>query len=529
MHHRTRPHLRLGLAALAVALAAPLAAAPAAAFTRDPIIAGWLPAWAGADGRASYTQHPKTWDELLLFWYALSDEGTLTVDSGAEDRAFIRAAQANGTRVYMTVRNGFVGKRFHDLVSDPTKRDAHIRDLLAKLDAFDYDGIDVDFEGLQEQDRAEFTRFITDLAREVHSRNKLLSVAIQAKSYEPGPYASTRAQDWKAIGAQVDRFRVMTYDKNYSGSGAGPVAPLVWMQDIMKFGVTQVDGDKLMAGFPAYGYNWPRTGGGRVSSVTWEQAVALVAQYQVTVGYDQREKAPFFSYTTQEGTPPQPVIHDVWFENAAAYQDKVNALKDLAIGGVAVWRLGGEDPGGLTALESARAQSTVRPFADVAAGSLAAPQIEELHRRGVVGGGGATDFQPWRSITRAETLKVALGHLRLPTLAGESGASDVPAGSWQEKVVATARVRGIASGGSDGRFRPNDPITRAEALKVLLRARRIPEGGSARLPADVPADAWYAGLLKAAVDRGIVRGDASGNFRPNDPITRAELVAILTR
>ena len=499
----------------------------ALAFSADPLVSAWLPAWAGQNAVNSFSNNIDTFDEINLFWYALADDGSLTTDPEAENTFVLNTARANGVKTYMTVRNGFIGQRFHDIAIDIPKRDQHINDLLAKLDTMSYDGIDIDYEGLYEEDRDAFTEFVTILADKVHQRNKLLSIAVQAKTSNPGEWASLRAQDWSAIGKVVDRVRIMTYDKHYTGSGPGAVSPLPWLLEVARFAETQIDPRKIQMGLPFYGYNWSEGPDNNVS-VTWQQAQSLSEREGVPVAYDDVNKSPYFAYQREEGEPPQFHWRHVWYEDARSIQDKINALHDLEVGGVAIWRLGDEDPGNFGSLNTVRNNQNSERFIDVFDGSLAAVAIEDLHRRGIVSGQNNM-FNPNRNITRAETLKIALGHLRFYPTAFDPLASDVSLSDWAAPYIATGKQRGIISGYVDNSFRPNNIITRAEALKIVSRARNLPQDGNSSLPSDVPADAWYADLLRGAMDRGIVRGDENGNFRPDDPITRSELVAILTR
>lgn len=499
----------------------------ALAFSSDPLVSAWLPAWAGQEAIYSFSANINTFDEINLFWYGLSDEGLLTVDVGAENAAVLNAARANGVKTFMTVRNGFIGQRFHELAIDRPKRDQHIHDLLNKLDTMGYDGIDIDYEGLFEEDREAFTEFITLLAEKVHERNKLISIALQAKTSSPGPWGSLKAQDWSALGKVVDRVRIMSYDKHYTGSSPGAVTPLPWLLEVARFAETKIDPRKIQMGLPFYGYNWSE-GPDRNVSVSWSQAQFLIDRENVSVAYDDINKSPYFSYQRQEGNPPEMFWRHVWFENARSIQDKINALHELNVGGVAIWRLGDEDPGNFIALNTVKSKQAKPRFIDVIDGGLAATAIEDLHQRGIITGQD-NRFDPGRYITRAETLKITLGHLRLYPTAFEANSADVSRDSWAAEYIATGKQRNIISGYSDGNFRPDNIITRAEALKIVSKARNLPSGGSTPLPADVPLGAWYTEILRGAMDRGIVKGDGNGNFRPNDPITRAELVAILTR
>lgn len=89
------------------------------------------------------------------------------------------------------------------------------------------------------------------------------------------------------------------------------------------------------------------------------------------------------------------------------------------------------------------------------------------------------------------------------------------------------RDRGVLQGDPDGNFRPNDPVNRAEFLKIVFRARggHEPVGGSC-FP-DVQEDAWYAPYVCAAVRRGIVKGYPDGTFKPDQPVNAAEAMKII--
>ena len=83
--------------------------------------------------------------------------------------------------------------------------------------------------------------------------------------------------------------------------------------------------------------------------------------------------------------------------------------------------------------------------------------------------------------------------------------------------------------GEDGTLRPDEPVSRAGALKILLQAFRIePASSSIDNPfTDVPVDAWFASYVESAVAAGMISGFGDGTFRPGEPMTRAGAVKIL--
>ena len=92
-------------------------------------------------------------------------------------------------------------------------------------------------------------------------------------------------------------------------------------------------------------------------------------------------------------------------------------------------------------------------------------------------------------------------------------------------AVQFLQQRGILDGYEDGSFGPENSVNRAESLKILLEALgEAPDTSAASEFSDVPADAWFAGYVAKAKDRGIVRGYEDGSFQPGKTVNQAELL-----
>lgn len=100
----------------------------------------------------------------------------------------------------------------------------------------------------------------------------------------------------------------------------------------------------------------------------------------------------------------------------------------------------------------------------------------------------------------------------------------------RRRIIYTGLVRGIVEGYPEGDFRPDIVINRAEAVAMLLRATGMkPTGTESPLPfSDIAEDAWYTDILETAVAGTIIEGYADRTFRAGDPITRAEAAKIVT-
>ncbi|WP_338826017.1 hypothetical protein MTBGP_01980 [Moorella thermoacetica] len=101
------------------------------------------------------------------------------------------------------------------------------------------------------------------------------------------------------------------------------------------------------------------------------------------------------------------------------------------------------------------------------------------------------------------------------------------AGHWAARDVQVMAARHIAAGVGEGRFEPDRAITRAEFTSLLQRVLGLPVKGTVTGFSDVPADAWYAPSVAAAVRAGLVHGYEDSTFKPDNPVTRAEMAAML--
>ena len=139
-------------------------------------------------------------------------------------------------------------------------------------------------------------------------------------------------------------------------------------------------------------------------------------------------------------------------------------------------------------------------------------------------------FKPDQSISRAELLKMALScKSTTSTSSTSSSFSDVQEGSWYASFVYAAKNMGIVSGYPDNTFRPNNPVTRAEALKIILLSKdgTVPTTDIKADFSDVPTSAWYYSYLNYALSQKIIAGYSNNTFRPNNNLTRGEAAKII--
>lgn len=145
---------------------------------------------------------------------------------------------------------------------------------------------------------------------------------------------------------------------------------------------------------------------------------------------------------------------------------------------------------------------------------------------------GYTDgtFGPERNMTRAEVTTMFARLLTEQIEADKTYSntfSDVPKGYWAANYIGYMQQFGIITGYSDGNFRPDAPVTRAEFAAIASRFEKLTEGSKSF--ADVPDTYWAARYINFAATRGWVTGYSDGTFKPENTITRAEVAAVTCR
>lgn len=139
--------------------------------------------------------------------------------------------------------------------------------------------------------------------------------------------------------------------------------------------------------------------------------------------------------------------------------------------------------------------------------------------------------KPAGNITRAETAAILFRLMddasRRTYYSTKSGFRDVASGSWYNTYVATLNNAGVITDSSNGYFRPNEAITRAELAAMLAKFSETT--GAANYFNDVSAKYWAANAIAICAKLGWINGYPDGTFRPDKNVTRAELMAMINR
>ena len=444
---------------------------------------------------------------------------------------------------------------FSDVASTAARRDTFARSCAAFLAEHGLDGIDLDWEypvsgGLpgtihRPQDGENFTLLLQairarlDEQGERDGKDYLLTVAGAASE---GYLRDIQPQ---AVAEVVDHIFLMAYDIHgpwdsyadlnaplYAPSERSPQYQNSVADSIQAYLDAGVPPEKLVLGMPLYGYLYQGVSGrndGLYSTFTSAKSVsydALVRRYLSDSAYRQlRHQEAQVPYLYGNGS-------FLSYEDPQSMAAKGELARSLGLGGIGFWELSQDRSAVL--IESARAALAGWPFSDVGEAHWSYDAVAFVYEKELMTGTSATTFSPGLPTTRGMLVTV-LHRLEGAPSAGDAPFSDVPSGAYYRDAAAWAAGQGIVEGYGDGRFGPEDPVTREQLAAVLHRYLRY-KGEDVSASADLSgyADAEEIGgyalaPMGWAVASGLLEGRAEDILAPLGTASRAECAAVFQR
>ena len=170
---------------------------------------------------------------------------------------------------------------------------------------------------------------------------------------------------------------------------------------------------------------------------------------------------------------------------------------------------------------------TVPSTAAVTPMPTAAPPVEQnFEHKAYISGYEDGTFKPDSPITRAETASMLNGVISVTDKGNDITFTDLKDGAWYIPAVTAMTAADVIHGYTDGTLRPDNNITRAEFITMIMQSKDISKFDN--LPfSDVNTDLWSADYIYSAYTAGYINGYGDGTFKPDSPITRAEAVRII--
>jgi spore germination protein YaaH/putative cell wall-binding protein len=250
----------------------------------------------------------------------------------------VKAAQARGLKVLPIIAASWNsdGKAALDsLLANKTSRTNLINGLTEMLRKTGSDGVVIDFEYLSDASGPNLTQFIKELSVQLKAQNKLLVMAVMARTSSTDWYPEF---DYPNLAQNVDYLNIMTYD--YSNSNPGAIAPLDWINKVLNYTKNQgVAMNKVLLGIPYYGRDWTTTAEGyEKASVSLTTALKTATTYNAAIqrltGTADATGIPYYTYTDTAGA-----LHTVYYDDPQSWEAKLTLLDQYKLGGIASWSL----------------------------------------------------------------------------------------------------------------------------------------------------------------------------------------------
>jgi cellulose synthase/poly-beta-1,6-N-acetylglucosamine synthase-like glycosyltransferase/peptidoglycan/xylan/chitin deacetylase (PgdA/CDA1 family)/spore germination protein YaaH len=330
----------------------------------EPVVAAFYVNWEESARPATH-RNIRAITHLIPEWLHLKPTGSNLKDSGPGVLPFVDVrdqtdktditplAHANGVPILALINNytqpkgaeSGVGswdvKALHEVISDPAVRKLFIGKLFEWLRSEKLQGINIDFEEVDSDDRASLVAFMRELYAVLHPAGLLVTQEVQLgnDSYDLAQLA--KWNDWLVP---------MFYDEHTEDTPAGPVASISWTKANLASVLHQVPAAKIVMAVGNHGYDWV-IGREGAASVTYQSATITAKEsmpLDQPIHIDPDSLNPTFRYTdaqTDSSGKPIDVQHVVWMEDAASVYNQLAVARPHNIRGAALWYLGAEDPG----------------------------------------------------------------------------------------------------------------------------------------------------------------------------------------
>ena len=265
-------------------------------------------------------------------WFSVVDNaGTISSLASAD---YVNQAHGMGLEVWGLIDNFNTNADTLTFLSDTQVRANIINQLMAQADAVGLDGINLDFESITEEQAPHYVQFIRELS--IACRNRGLVFSID----NPVPMPYNRFYNRKEQGIVADYVIIMGYDEHYSGSDAGSVASLPWVEQGIQDTLEEVPADRVINAVPFYTRLWKTTGGAVTSeAIGMDQAQQVISEKNVETYWDKNTSQNYGTYEEDNST------YQIWLEDAESIAAKVKLASKYKLAGVAAWKLGFENSG----------------------------------------------------------------------------------------------------------------------------------------------------------------------------------------
>ena len=271
----------------------------------------------------------KSLDVIVPTWFSIIDnQGAI---SSLANEAYVEKAQGLGLEVWGLVDDFSKEVSMKELLSHTSRRETLSNNLVEAALKYKLNGINIDFEKIPSEAGGHYIQLLRELSVKCRNNGIVLSV----DNYVPSSYTAHYNREEQGI--IVDYVIVMAYDEYYAGSEvAGPVASIGFTKDAIRNILEIVPKEKTIIAIPFYTRLWKETSDGNVSSESFSMTPAtnilvdngVEPEWDDTYGY-------YYGEYEKDG-----VLYRMWQEEETSIEEKLKAIYEADVAGIAAWKLG---------------------------------------------------------------------------------------------------------------------------------------------------------------------------------------------
>jgi spore germination protein YaaH len=268
-------------------------------------------------------------------WFSLADDaGTIT---NKAEWPYAADAHSKGYGIWALISNGFNRNRTKVFLKSASTQNQLIARMLVYAKLYELDGINIDFENVDNDDASRLSSFVKKFADAARGIGLAVSIDL------PVPTEWNKAYERRILGDAVDYVAVMAYDEHWGSSPrAGSTASIPWVNAGIERSISDIPAKKLLMGVPFYTREWEETTAknGKVSvrakTMSMISVDSRLEETRATLQWLGDKGQNYLQYVSDDKT------FKIWVEDNRSMAARISLVKKFNIAGAAFWRKGFE-------------------------------------------------------------------------------------------------------------------------------------------------------------------------------------------
>jgi cellulose synthase/poly-beta-1,6-N-acetylglucosamine synthase-like glycosyltransferase/spore germination protein YaaH/peptidoglycan/xylan/chitin deacetylase (PgdA/CDA1 family) len=301
-----------------------------------------------ADVLSDLEKNAVSLNTIFPLWFFLDPKDNTKIISRIDSAGFA-VMKKNNLRIIPILSNDdvvthkFDGDLAHRLINDPQRRKQLIANVADTLKKYNLQGINVDFEELNEPTNEPLSDFQKDLYDNFHSQNLLVTQDVIPDNDD---------YDFEKLNASNDYIILMAYDQHSQDGDPGPVSGQKWIEEVLDKAAAKMESKKIILGMAGYGYDWSINDKGEILKdekgqkieavpVTYSQALDNARLAGASVDFDNDNFNLHYTYSNEINGDI--IKHVVWFTGAVTSYNIMRFSDEYSTAGTVLWSIGQED------------------------------------------------------------------------------------------------------------------------------------------------------------------------------------------